>query len=68
MRLLGVGLVIGGWLVSLAGLFVSSSPAVRGLIAVQVIDDETLAIELMPGATDVSGFKGFTSAKRTYRR
>jgi len=39
-----------------------------GLIAVQVNADGTLTIEPMPGAQDPSSFRGFSEAKRTYRR
>ena len=42
--------------------------AVRGIIAIQVVDEETMNVELMPGTQDPSGFRGFTSAKRLYRR
>ena len=42
--------------------------AVLGLVAVQVNADETLTVEVMPGATDPATFKGFTATKRIYRR
>jgi len=41
---------------------------VVGVIAVQVNADGTLTIELIPGAQDASTFRGFSDAKRTYRR
>ena len=33
MRLLGVLVILGGWLLAVAGLFLSSSVAVRGVLA-----------------------------------
>ena len=33
MRLIGIALVIGGWLVTIAGLIASSSMFVRGVVA-----------------------------------
>ena len=41
---------------------------VVGLIAVQVNGDDTIGIELVPGARDPSAFSAFSSAKRMYRR
>ena len=41
---------------------------VMGLLAVQVNSDDTLSIEVMPGAQDPSSFRSFSSARRTYRR
>jgi hypothetical protein len=39
-----------------------------GIVAVQVNAGGTLTIELVPGAQDPSSFRGFSAAKRTYRR
>ena len=39
-----------------------------GIVAVQVNEDASLTIELIPGAQDRSAFRGFSSAKRIYRR
>ena len=39
-----------------------------GLAAVQVNADGTLSVEVMPGVEDPAAFRGFTAAKRTYRR
>lgn len=50
------------------GYDVVPGPTILGLVAVQVNADETLTIEPMPGAQDPATFKGFTTAKRTYRR
>ena len=41
---------------------------VQGLVAMQVNGDGTLAVEVMPGAEDPASFRGFTAARRTYRR
>lgn len=41
---------------------------VQGLAAIQVNTDGTLGVEVMPGTEDPGAFRGFTSAKRTYRR
>jgi len=40
----------------------------EGLVAVQLNADQTLTIELRPGAQDPASFAGFSDAKRTYRR
>ena len=40
----------------------------EGLVAVQVNADGTLTIELKPAAQDPASFRGFSAAKRTYRR
>ena len=40
----------------------------EGLVAVQVNADGTLTIELKPAAEDPASFRGFSAAKRTYRR
>ena len=34
MRILGLAVVIGGWVIAMSGLFVSSSNTVRSLIAI----------------------------------
>ena len=39
-----------------------------GLVAMRVNADETLTIEVMPGAQDPASFAGFSSERRTYRR
>lgn len=41
---------------------------IQGLAAIQVNGDGTLGVEVMPGAEDPATFRGFTAAKRTYRR
>ncbi|MBI2189509.1 MAG: hypothetical protein HYU37_20625 [Acidobacteria bacterium] len=41
---------------------------IQGLVAIQVNADETLGVEVMPGAEDPATFRGFTPAKRLYRR
>jgi hypothetical protein len=39
-----------------------------GLVALQVNVDGTLTVEVVPAAQDISSFRGFSGAKRTYRR
>ena len=41
---------------------------VVGIVAIQVGDDGTLAVEPVPGATDPASLRAFSAAKRTYRR
>lgn len=41
---------------------------IQGLVAIQVNGDGALGVEVMPGAEDPAAFRGFTAAKRTYRR
>jgi len=41
---------------------------VQGVVALQVNSDGTLNLEVMAGVGDPATFRGFTAAKRTYRR
>lgn len=50
------------------GYDVVPGPTILGLVAVQVNADGTLTIEPLPSAQDPAAFKGFTTAKRIYRR
>src|SRR5262249_39414575 len=44
------------------------SGVISGTVAIQVNEDGTLMVEPVPDAQDTSTFRGFTSARRLYRR